>query len=201
MSTASVPASALVPTATTVRPRAATGSTICVHPFRFDPDLVVEIPLVRWPTARAVRERLASVPSPCLLVVGATERAPDRWSEVEDWVRDYAPRVEFVTRAVTVARRADLLTDPWCDALGNVHFRGRSVPVASTQAELTRALLDRFGEIVPDAEIRARCDASRVSCHSEAMKTALRRLRDGLAPVGLELTRVRGAGYLLDRSD
>jgi hypothetical protein len=201
MRTASVPATALAPPAATVRSRSTTGSTICVYPFRFDPDLGVEVPLVRWPTARVVRERLAGTGAACLLVVGAAERAPGCWTEVEDWVREYAPRIEFVTRAITVARRADLLTTPWCDGLGNVRFRSRTVPLPSTQVDLARALLDRFGDLVPDAEIRERCDASGVSCHAEAVKTALRRLKDSLVPVGLRLTRVRGAGYLLDRSD
>jgi hypothetical protein len=62
-------------------------------------------------------------------------------------------------------------------------------------------LVERFGETVADAEVRARCDMGGVSTHGEAVKTALRRLKDTLAPLGLHLARVRSAGYLLDRSD
>ena len=176
-------------------------AAICVRPFRFDPELTVEVPVVRWPDAAGARERHTLAGTPCLLVVGATERAPARWSELEDWVRETAPRTEFVTRAVTVARRADLLQRPRLDHTRVVRFRDRTVVVPETQAKLVALLVERFGETVADAEIRALCDTGGVSTHSEAVKTALRRLKDTLAPLGLHLARVRAAGYLLDRSD
>lgn len=185
----------------TTAPVVTMDATICVRPFRFDPDLIVEVPVVRWPDAAAARERHALAGSPCLLVVGATERAPVRWSELEDWVRETTPRAEFVTRAVTVARRADRLQRPRLDHARVVRFRDRTVLVPETQVRLVALLVERFGETVADAEIRALCDTGGVSTHSEAMKTALRRLKDTLAPLGLHLARVRAAGYLLDRSD
>ena len=176
-------------------------AAICVRPFRFDPELTVEVPVVRWPDAVPARERHARAGTPCLLVVGATERAPVRWSELEDWVRETAPRAEFVTRAVTVARRADLLQRPCLDHARVVRFRGRAVVVPETQARLVALLVERFAETVTDTEIRALCDVGGISTHTEAVKTALRRLKDTLAPLGLHLARVRSAGYLLDRSD
>jgi hypothetical protein len=176
-------------------------ATICVQPFRFDPELTVEVPVARWPEGAAARERHAQAGSPCLLVVGATERAPTRWTELEDWVRETAPRAEFVTRAVTVARRADRLQRPRLDHTRVVRFRGRSVVVPESQARLVALLVERFGETVGDAEIRALFDVGGISTHDEAVKTALRRLKDTLAPLGLHLARVRAAGYLLDRSD
>jgi DNA-binding response OmpR family regulator len=176
-------------------------AALCVQPFRFDPELTVEIPVVRWPEGAAVRERLSRASRPCLLVVGATDRAPSRWSELEDWVRETAPRAEFVTRAVTVARRADLLHRPRLDHPRVVRFRDRTVVVPETQARLVALLVERFGETVADDEIRALCGVGGVSTHDEAVKTALRRLKDTLAPLGLHLARVRAAGYLLDRTD
>jgi hypothetical protein len=131
--------------------------------------------------------------------VGPLDRAPVGWSELEDWVRCSAPRTEFVSRAVTVARRADLLSRPFFARDRSVHFRGRAVGVPSTQAPLVALLVDRFGTTVSDAEVRARCEDGGISSHGEAIKTALRRLKGTLAPVGLQLTRVRSAGYLLDR--
>jgi DNA-binding response OmpR family regulator len=176
-------------------------ATICVQPFRFDPELTVEIPVVRWPDGAATRERLARAGAPCLLVVGATDRAPACWSELEDWVRETAPHAELVTRAATVARRADQLERPRLDHSRVVRFRGRTVVVPESQAWLVALLVERFGETVADAEIRALCDTGGISTHTEAVKTALRRLKDSLAPLGLHLARVRAAGYLLDRTD
>jgi hypothetical protein len=200
MRSPSASAVALVEPMATV-PAVTMDAAICVRPFRFDPELTVEVPVVRWPDASAARERYHLASTPCLLVVGATERAPVRWTELEDWVRETAPRAEFVTRAVTVARRADLLQRPRLDHTRVVRFRGRTVVVPETQARLVGLLVERFGETVADAEIRALCDTGGVSTHSEAVKTALRRLKDTLAPLGLHLARVRAAGYLLDRSD
>jgi hypothetical protein len=176
-------------------------ATICVQPFRFDPALTVEVPLLRWPDAAAARERHARAGAPCLLVVGMTERAPSPRSELEDWVRETAPRAEFVTRAVTVARRADVLRRPRLDHARVVRFRDRTVVVPETQACVVALLVERFGDLVADDEIRRLCNVGGVSTHTEAMKTALRRLKDTLAPLGLHLARVRAAGYLLDRTD
>jgi hypothetical protein len=176
-------------------------ATICVHPFRFDPHLGIEIPVLRWPEAADARASHARAGTACLLLVGATTRAPARWSELEDWVRETAPRSEFVTRATTVARRADRLQRPRLDHARVVRFRGRTVVVPESQVELVALLVERFGETVADGEIRVLCDEGGASTHCEAVKTAMRRLKDTLAPLGLHLARVRGAGYLLDRSD
>lgn len=179
---------------------APTDVTICVCPFRFDPDLVVEVPLVRS-TDAAARDRRARAGQPCLLVVGATDPAPVHWSELEDWVREGAPRRELVTRAVTVARRADLLHRPRLEHVRAVSFRGRTVVVPDTQAGLVAVLVERFGETVADRTIREVLDREGTSTHDEAVKTALRRLKDTLTPLGLHVARVRAAGYLLDRCD
>jgi hypothetical protein len=176
-------------------------AVIRVRPFRFDPELAVEVPLARWPDGAGARERCARAGLPCLLVVGASDRAPTQWSELEDWVRESAPRAEFVTRATTVARRADLSARPCLDHARVVRFRDRTVVVPDTQTALVALLVDRFGETVSDGEIRALYDEGGVSTHDEAVKTALRRLKDALAPLGLHLARVRAAGYLLDRAD
>ena len=180
-------------------PATSQDATIRVHPFRFDPSIAVDVPLVRWPGRAGLREGLVRAGRPCLLVVGPAERAPTRWLETEDWVRQSAARTEFATRATTVARRADLLAHPCVERAGIVSFRGRTVTVPRTQAALVSVLVHRFGTTVADAEVRALCAQGGVSCHGEAVKTALRRLKSTLAPLGLRLTRVRAAGYVLDR--
>ena len=162
----------------------------------------MEVPVVRWPDAAATRERHARAGTPCLLVVGATDRAPTRWAELEDWVRETAPHAKFVTRAVTVARRADLLQRPRLDHTRVVRFHDRTVVVPETQARLVGLLVERFGETVADAEIRALCDGQRRQ-HPQrggedraapARRTRWRR-SDCTSP------RVRAAGYLLDRAN
>jgi hypothetical protein len=200
MQTMSAAATALVEPPTSASP-AQPDAVIRVRPFRFDPELTVEVALARWPDGAGTRERCARAGLPCLLVVGASEPAPTQWSELEDWVRESAPRAEFATRATTVARRADCSARPRLEPARVVRFRDRTVVVPETQTALVALLVDRFGETVSDAEIRALYGEGGVSTHDEAVKTALRRLKDALAPLGLRLARVRAAGYLLDRAD
>lgn len=200
MRTMTASAIALVEPVTTA-PAARPDTSICVRPFRFDPELTVEVPLVRWPDGAERREQCHRAGAPCLLVVGAAVRAPTQWSELEDWVRETAHPAEFVARAVTIARRADQSARPCLDHARVVRFRDRTVGVPDTQTRLVALLVERFGRTVSDAEIRALYDEEGASTHDEAVKTSLRRLKDTLAPLGLHLARVRAAGYLLDRSD
>ena len=60
-------------------------------------------------------------------------------------------------------------------------------------------LVERFGDVIADDEILELYGERGVSTHAEAVKTTLRRIKDALAPLGLRLSRVRTAGYLLDR--
>jgi hypothetical protein len=187
--------------ATATAPAGLLEATITVHPFHFDSDMAIAIPLVRWPDGANVREQLARTNSPCLLVIGGSDRAPSQWSEFEDWVRESAPRAEFVTRATSVARRADRLARPCLDHARVVRFRDRTVVVPETQTQLVALRVERCGETVSDRECGGLCGEGGTSTHGEAMKTALRRLRHALTPLGLHLARVRASGYLLDRAD
>lgn len=173
--------------------------SIRVHPFRFDPRATVDVPLVPWPRASARRGDLARRDAPCLLVVGVGAPAPARWTELEDWVRETVSRDELVTRAITVARRADLRKGPVLDHARGVTFRARTITVPDTHVALVGLLVERFGDVVGDDEILALCREHGISTHAEAVKTTLRRIKDALAPLGLRLSRVRTSGYLLDR--
>ena len=173
---------------------------VSVRPFRFDPTIVVEVPVLRWPRQTAARAELAQRGAPCLLVVATSEPPPPRWSELEDWMREPLRQVEVLVRATTVARRADVLRAPRLDPLGRLIFRGRSVVLSDGQSRVVARLLERSGEVVADDEIAELFDAGGASTHAEARKTALRRIKEALAPLGLRVSRVRSAGYLVDRS-
>ncbi len=147
--------------------------------------------------ARGVRAKADPL---CLLVVGPADPAPRQWGELEDWVREPVRDHELVIRAVTVARRADADCQPSLDHLGRLSFRGRTVILPMSQRAIVARLLEVPGEVVSDGEICALFGQGLASTHAEAVKTALRRIKDALAPVGLRLTRVRAAGYLLDRA-
>jgi hypothetical protein len=181
-------------------PALALPSNVRVHPFNFDPTVAVDVPLVHWPQQAGARAEFTRRHVPCLLVIGASEPAPPEWGELEDWLREPLLEPELTVRAVTVARRADAYCCPSLDRHGRVVFRDRTVVVPRSQQAIVAVLLDRFGEVVGDDEICATFGQGLASTHAEAVKTALRRIKDAVAAVGLRLTRVRGAGYLLDRA-
>ena len=181
-------------------PSAAPQSSISVQPFRFDPNVVVDVPLVRWPEQAGARSEFARRGVPCLLVIGPSDPPPPQWGELEDWIREPLLDRELAVRAVTVARRADIHSRPVMDRHGRVTFRDRTVVLPFSQRAIVARLVERFGEVEGDDEISTLFGQGLASTHAEAVKTALRRIKDGLAPLGLRLTRVRSAGYLLDRS-
>jgi hypothetical protein len=177
----------------------ALGASVRVHPHRFDPRLPADVRLVRWPAEHEQRADLAALELPRILVVAAGERAPEWCDEIEDWVRAPVDRAELELRAATVAVRADLRTKPWVDEYGVLWFRDRWHALAEGQLPLLRVLVDEFGRVVPQEAVLAAYAAAGRSTHAEAVKTSARRLTGALAPLGLELCRVRGRGYLLER--
>jgi hypothetical protein len=177
----------------------ALGGSVRVHPHRFDPQLPTDVRLVRWPAEREQRADLAALDQPRILVVAAEQRAPDWCDELEDWVRAPVDRAELTVRAATVALRADRRTKPWVDEHGVLWFRDRWHALAEGQLPLLRVLVEQFGHVVPQEEVLAAYAAAGRSTHAEAVKTSARRLAGALVPLGLELCRVRGRGYLLER--
>ena len=175
-------------------------SSVSVHPFQFDPTVAVEVPIVAWPAQASARAQFARRAVPCLLVVGASDPPPPQWGELEDWVREPARAAEVALRAVTIARRADARCRPLLDRYGRLVFRQRTVVLPVSQRPIVTCLLEHFGEVVADADILALSSRGPTSTHAEAVKTCLRRIKDAVVPVGLRLTRVRSAGYLLDRA-
>jgi hypothetical protein len=181
-------------------PASAPPSSVKVHPFRFDPTIAVDVPVVRWPDQAGARAEFRRRHVPCVVVVGPTDPAPRQWGELEDWIRAPVRDAELAIRAVTVARRADTHCEPDLDCRGSLSFRGRTVVLPASQRPIVARMLERRGEVVSDAELCAWFRANGASTHAEAVKTALRRIKHALAPVGLQPIRVRGAGYLLDRA-
>ena len=175
------------------------GTSVRVRPFQFDPALPVDVRLVRWPMEATYRDELHAVSVPRILVLGPETAAPPLWDELEDWVRVPVVATELGLRATTVARRADALERPWLDDDGLLWFRDRWCVIPHGQVPFVSLLVDRLAETVRDDEVGAVFGESTASAHVEAIKTTVRRVARGLAPLGLTLERVRGSGYLLER--
>jgi hypothetical protein len=177
------------------------GTSVRIHPFRFDRSLSIDVRLVRWPEEASFREELATLAVPRILILDDCTAPPTPWDEIEDWVRAPVAQAELELRATTVARRADARERPWLDADGLLWFRDRWALVPRGQGPVLDALVANFGRVVRDDEIRQVFETSANSTHAEAVKTSMRRISDLLGPLGLMLKRVRGSGYLLERED
>ena len=175
-------------------------SSVKVHPFRFDPTISIDVPVVRWPDQSGARAEFRRRHVPCVLVVGPTDPAPRQWGELEDWIRAPVRDAELAIRRGhrRPTGRHPLRTRPRLPRA--LSFRGRTVVLPASQRPIVARMLERRGEVVSDAELCGWFRANGASTHAEAVKTALRRIKRALAPVGLQPTRVRGAGYLLDRA-
>ena len=161
---------------------------VSVRPFRFDPTIAVDGPrppmappvprrVPRW--RNAARPASSSLPRP--------HRRHRSGASSRTGCASRCAQAEVLVRATTVARRADVLRAPRLDPLGRLTFRGRTVAVAECQALVVARLLEWSGEVVADDEIAELFATGRASTHAEAMKTALRRIKDALAPLGLRL--------------
>jgi hypothetical protein len=177
------------------------GTSVRVHPFRFDPTLSIDVRLVRWPDEASFHDELATLGVPRILILDTDDTPPAPWDEIEDWVRSPVDHAELELRATTVARRADSRERPWLDADGLLWFRDQWAVVPRGQSPVIEALVAKFGRVVRDDEIRDVFCTSANSTHAEAVKTSMRRIADLLGPLGLLLRRVRGSGYLLERED
>ena len=176
------------------------GGSVRTHPFLFDPDLPVDVRLVRWPTEHAYRDELAALGVARILILSEFDAPPSPWDELEDWVRCPVDRDDLRVRATTLARRADLAETPWLDDDGLLWFRDRWCVVPPGQVPMIELFARHFGTVVRDEQVNDVYRVSGSSAHAEAVKTSMRRIANSLAPLGLLLRRVRGAGYLLERA-
>jgi len=76
-------------------------------------------------------------------------------------------------------------------------FRGQWIALSAIRNSLARALVERFGEVVPADELMARAwpdsDPS-----DTALRVHLSRLRREIAPLGLQIRTVPSRGYVLE---
>ncbi len=159
------------------------------------------VALLRWPAQGELRDRLAAVAIPRLLLVSRASRAPVCVDELEDWVREPLDASELDIRTATLRRRADRRARrPVVDDSGMVRVGDRWVALPPVQLALARLLVERLGEVVSVEQIRTACRDAGGSGHAKAIKAAIGRVRRRLVELDLELVNVRDRGYLLDAS-
>jgi DNA-binding response OmpR family regulator len=161
--------------------------------------------LVNWPEHADQVTALAQAGLPRLLLVATDADPPASVDESEDWVRLPADERDIAARVLRLTSRAAPAAPdpPRLDANGRLFYAGRWVALSPIEARMASALVERFGTVVREEELGERGwpegtwgDGAR---SAGALRVHLTRLRQRLAPLGLEVARVRMQGLVLQR--
>ncbi|HVV35328.1 MAG TPA: hypothetical protein VHC63_01910 [Acidimicrobiales bacterium] len=153
---------------------------------------MAEVVLVRWPEEAAAGAALALEGTPVLYLLGPHDDPPEPTTILEDWVRIPGDDRDLQARVAMLERRVaahDAI--PRLDDAHRLHYRGHVVPLASADARLIGVLIERFGDLVADADLQTDSGAS--------IRGQMTRLRSQMRDIGLDVDRVLRRGYRLQR--
>jgi Transcriptional regulatory protein, C terminal len=160
-----------------------------------------EVVVIPWPSGEDDRRRAAAAGTPRLLVVEGTHAPPEVGDGLEDWLREPADPVELYTRRERLRRRMETRAPVELDQDGLLHRGARWVALSPTEQSLMRLLVERQGAVVSHTSLVAAIGADgRLDPHRD-VRSFVRALRHRLAPLGLHVHNVRGAGFLLQADE
>lgn len=157
----------------------------------------MNVELVRWPGDPQRLNGLRDRGVPRLLLVADDAPPPVPTDCLEDWVSASAPEPYLDARRIALEARALAHgSRPDIDGDGLLHHHDAWVSLSPVEQALARALLDRFGAVVPREVLASRAWPDGAPTRN-ALDVHVLRLRRRLSPVGLEIRTVRSRGYLL----
>jgi hypothetical protein len=155
-----------------------------------------DVAVLRWPQEADEAEQLARQGIARLLLVEDGEMPPTSGSCLEDWLVLPASDAEVEARLVNLSRRAEHHPrPPTIDAFGQLTYRGRSRFLSPVEQRLAQTLIDNFGAIVGEQDLRKQVwpDGST----EQRLRVHVSRLRRRLLPIDLTIKCVRKSGYLI----
>lgn len=153
--------------------------------------------VLRWPDEQREAERLSTQGIPHLLLVSPGEPPPQRDVPLEDWIRLPADDRDILARMTALERRAAALpARPELDQIGRVTYRARWVTLSPIERQLMGVLVDHFGDLVSAEELATHAWPTHKPT-GNALRVHLTRLRQRIAPLGLEVVTVREHGFVL----
>lgn len=155
-----------------------------------------DVAMVRWPSGRLDRERLAHEGVPRLLLVEAGQRPPDDWSPDEDWIRTPADPVDLHHR-LGVLRRLTRTPVLHLDESGLLWRDDRWVALGDVEAALVGALSDPPGSLVRREALHAAAWPDG-GVDDRALDRGIARVRAKLGELSVRVHCVTGTGYLLE---
>lgn len=158
---------------------------------------------LRWPAEAARRERLAHEGRPRLLVVDHGEAPPPCWDGLEDWVRPDADAIERYVRRERLRRLARARAPASIDADGLLHRGDQWVALPPGELAALQALMSEPGYMVARADLAAALGmaSDEPDNGSRMLDNVVRRVRKRIAPLGMAVCVVRGAGFLLEMGE
>ncbi len=163
----------------------------------------VDIALVRWPQERAIRDALAALDRPRLLLVAVGEAPPDALDAAEEWLRWPADHDEVLLRAHHLSQRIPIAERPplVLEAEGMLRRGDRWVAISEAQLPVVGLLIASLGRVVRFEAIVEAYASLGGSTHPASVRTVLSRIEARVRPLGLEVTSVRRRGVVLRDAD
>lgn len=160
--------------------------------------LSMDVALIQWPSDDELRQELAELRHPRLLLVEPDADPPMCTDVLEDWVRLPVTRSDRQARVKALESRlaGQGSSAPRLNGNGTLEYRGATTHLSAIQTDLVRLLVARFGAVVSrQALIRAAWPDAEPPDNN--LDVAIGRLRRQLEPMGLRIRTVRSRGYLL----
>lgn len=160
--------------------------------------------VVRWPTdCRTVHELMARRVPQLLIVAGGAD-PPEFDDPLIDWVRFPIDERDLDARLDVLRERGrrwfPSLSSVRLDGAGRLYRHPRWVAVTPTEEQLLRVLLDRPGAVISRGEL-LEVGWPRGDGTDGALRLQMMRLRQRIAPLGLEVRTLRGMGYVFESVD
>jgi hypothetical protein len=159
----------------------------------------LEVALVRWPAEASLREGLAALGRPRLLLVEAGALPPETLDEAEDWLRSPPDPAELLWRAKHLRQRlAPAAAAPLVlDDHGVLRRGDRWVTVSEAQVPILELLLANLDKVVPFEDVIAAYRSVGGSAVPASVRTVVSRLEARIRPLGVDVLSIRRRGIVL----
>lgn len=157
----------------------------------------MDVALIQWPSDEELRQELAGLGRPRLLLVDAGAEPPVCSDVLEDWARLPVSREDrhARVRALEAQMELDSPSAPVLKGNGTLEYRGARTHLSAIQAALIRLLIGHYEAVVSREALAGAWSEGEPTANN--LEVTIGRLRRQLEPIGLRIRTVRSRGYLL----
>jgi hypothetical protein len=164
---------------------------------RYEASFAGSVAILAWPEQADEAAECGRTGQPRLLLVASDAEPPADWDGLTDWVRLPVDDRDLCARVAALQRLASRVPEPMLDEF-DVLWRGdRWVALAPIEARIVEVLLARCGSVVSRRDLGTAAWPGGTP-GTRAVDARLRRLRDRVEPLGLQIHNVRRRGLLLE---